>query len=82
MKHTLEADSIQLAFGQRQILTDIYFKCETGKIIGLLGRNGQGKTCLLNIVYGTLSRICKPRKRKDSRFIRRATPSDRGLCHY
>jgi ABC-type multidrug transport system ATPase subunit len=29
-------------------------KCETGKITGLLGRNGQGKSCLFNIVYGGL----------------------------
>lgn len=52
--HKLEADSIQLEFGDRKILTDIYLFCETGSITGLLGRNGQGKTCLLNIIYGTL----------------------------
>ena len=53
MNHTLETDSIQLAFGLRQVLTDVYIKCETGKITGLLGRNGQGKTCLMNLLYGT-----------------------------
>lgn len=54
MIHTLEADSIFLEFGKRRILSDIYFKCETQKIIGILGRNGAGKTCLMNIVYGNL----------------------------
>lgn len=54
MIHILEADSIQLEFGARRILSDIYFKCETGKVTGLLGRNGQGKSCLLQIVYGSL----------------------------
>lgn len=54
MVHTLEADSIFLKFGDRSILTDIYLKCETGQITGLLGRNGQGKTCLMNIIHGTL----------------------------
>jgi ABC-type multidrug transport system ATPase subunit len=54
MMHILEADSIWLEFGIRKILTDIYIKCESGKITGLLGRNGEGKTCLLNIIYGTL----------------------------
>jgi lipopolysaccharide export system ATP-binding protein len=54
MIHKLEVNSIQLEFGQRRILTDIYFKCETGSITGLLGRNGQGKTCLMNIVYGSM----------------------------
>lgn len=55
MIHTLEADGIQLNFGLRQILSDVYLKCETGKITGLLGRNGQGKTCLMNIILGTLN---------------------------
>ena len=55
MNHTLEADSIQLQFGDRVILSDIYLKCETGKITGLLGRNGQGKSCLMKIIYGTLN---------------------------
>jgi len=54
MTHKLEAGSIQLKFGDRKILSDIYLKCETGKITGLLGRNGQGKTCLMKIIYGTL----------------------------
>jgi ABC-type multidrug transport system ATPase subunit len=36
------------------ILSDIFIKCETGKIVGLLGRNGQGKTSLLKTVYGEL----------------------------
>lgn len=50
----LEFDSIRLSFGGRMILCDIYMKCETGKITGLLGRNGQGKSCLFKIVYGEL----------------------------
>lgn len=52
--HLLEADSIQLAFDSRSILSDIYLKLETGKITGLLGRNGAGKSCLLKIIFGSL----------------------------
>jgi len=59
MKHKLEVDGVQLEFGERRILSDIYFKCETGFISGLLGRNGEGKTCLMNIVYGSLSASSK-----------------------
>lgn len=55
MKHTLEADSILLDFGEKRILSSIYLKCETGEITGILGRNGEGKTCLMNIVYGNIS---------------------------
>ena len=55
MTHTLTADSIQLEFGLRQILSDVYIQCRTGKITGLLGRNGQGKTCLMRAIYGDLA---------------------------
>lgn len=54
MKHILEADGIQLQFGERKILTDIYIKSETGRVTGILGQNGEGKSCLMNIMYGTL----------------------------
>lgn len=54
MTHKLEADGIQLEFDGRKILSSVYLKCETGKITGILGRNGQGKTCLMKIIYGSL----------------------------
>lgn len=55
MIHTLEADSIQLEFTGRKILSSIYLRCQTRNIVGLLGRNGQGKSCLMNSIYGTLN---------------------------
>lgn len=55
MSHILEADSIQLEFDGRRILNNIYIKCETRNITGLLGRNGQGKSCLMKIIYGSLN---------------------------
>ncbi|HXU26201.1 MAG TPA: ATP-binding cassette domain-containing protein, partial [Bacteroidia bacterium] len=57
--HTLEADSISLHFGLKKILSNVYINCQTGSITGLLGRNGEGKTCLLNIIYGTLQATSK-----------------------
>jgi ABC-type lipopolysaccharide export system ATPase subunit len=59
MIHTMEADGIRFEFGLRKILSDIYIKCQTGKITGLLGRNGQGKTCLMNIIYGSMGNVDK-----------------------
>lgn len=53
--HKLEVDGVFLQFGDRTVLSDVYLKCETGKIVGLLGRNGNGKTSLMNIIYGNLS---------------------------
>ncbi|HSZ32300.1 MAG TPA: ABC transporter ATP-binding protein, partial [Puia sp.] len=49
----LEVDSVQLSFKKRKILSDIFISAEKGKISGLLGRNGQGKSSLFKIIYGT-----------------------------
>jgi len=54
MINTLEVDSIILDFGSRRILNDVYLKSETGKITGLLGSNGSGKSCLMKIIFGEL----------------------------
>jgi ABC-type lipopolysaccharide export system ATPase subunit len=54
MHNVLEIDGIQFQFKEKKVLSAIYIKCETSKITGLLGRNGQGKSCLMNIIYGTL----------------------------
>lgn len=54
MIHKLEVDSVLLEYGSRRILSDVYLKCETGKVTGLLGRNGIGKTSLMNLIFGSL----------------------------
>ncbi len=59
MNHSLEVDSIILEFGTKRVLQDIYLKNATGEITGILGRNGCGKTCLMNIIYGELKIIDK-----------------------
>jgi ABC-type lipopolysaccharide export system ATPase subunit len=50
----LEIDNIELYFKNKRILNGIYLKAETGKVTGILGVNGSGKTSLLNIVFGCL----------------------------
>jgi len=52
--NTLEFDSLYLEFGFHRVLSSIYMKCSTGRIVGLLGRNGSGKSCLMRIVFGAL----------------------------
>lgn len=52
--HNLEVDSLIKQFGHKQLLTDIYLKCETGEVLGILGRNGTGKSTLLQIIFGSL----------------------------
>jgi lipopolysaccharide export system ATP-binding protein len=48
----LEADGIRIAFGGRQLLGSIYLRVQTGQIVGLLGRNGSGKSVLLQAIFG------------------------------
>ncbi|MFZ6014658.1 MAG: ATP-binding cassette domain-containing protein [Bacteroidota bacterium] len=55
MTPTLEFDSIQLEYDFRQVLASVYMRCNVGEIVGLLGRNGSGKSSLMKIVFGTLS---------------------------
>jgi len=54
MPHYLEIDSVHKSFGQNSVLSDIYLKCETGDIIGMLGSNGSGKSTLLKILFGSM----------------------------
>lgn len=51
----LKVDSVQLSFDDRKILQDVYLQCNQGEVIGLLGRNGSGKSSLLKIIFGTLT---------------------------
>lgn len=47
-------DSVELSFGDRDIISGGFLKLEKGEILGLLGRNGSGKSSLLKIIFGTL----------------------------
>ena len=55
MTDILEIDDVILEFHSLRVLNGIYMKSETGKITGILGRNGSGKSCLFKILFGTLS---------------------------
>lgn len=46
----LKLDHIQKKFDAKEVLRDVNFTFEEGKIYGLLGRNGAGKTTLFNCI--------------------------------
>lgn len=51
----LEVDSVQKQFQGKNIISDLYLKCETNDIIGILGRNGSGKSTFLKILFGIVA---------------------------
>ena len=54
MKHTLDISSVRLLYDERLILSDVYLNIETGNIVGLLGRNGEGKSSLMRVIFGVI----------------------------
>ena len=48
MKFIIE--NLSKSFGDKKVLKDINFTFEEGKIYGLLGRNGAGKTTFFNCI--------------------------------
>lgn len=54
MDEVLEVSSVFKNYGNKEVLKDINFKLKEGKVVGILGPNGQGKTTLLNIIGGLI----------------------------
>ncbi|MBQ7190789.1 MAG: ABC transporter ATP-binding protein [Kiritimatiellae bacterium] len=50
----LTVDHLSFSYGRNTVLRDVSFQFETGEIIGLLGKNGTGKTTLLKILATSL----------------------------
>ena len=54
MNHRLVVDSVVVQFGEKTVLSGGYITSETGKVTGLLGRNGTGKSCMFRALMGGL----------------------------
>ena len=50
----LECENLSKNYGGLRALDELNFKLESGKIVGLLGPNGHGKTTLIKILSGLL----------------------------
>lgn len=48
----LNVESINVSYGDLQVLWDVSFKVEDGEIVAILGSNGAGKTTILNTIMG------------------------------
>lgn len=50
----LEIDSLSHAYGPRRVLAGVYLSVRPGEVVGVVGRNGCGKTTMLRAILGTL----------------------------
>jgi ABC-2 type transport system ATP-binding protein len=51
----VEFKNVNKSFDEKVILTDVSFTIEPNKIIGLLGKNGMGKTTIIKLLNGLLT---------------------------
>ena len=50
----INCQNVHIAFGSRPLLEDASLQIHRGEKIGLLGRNGEGKSTLLRLIAGEL----------------------------
>lgn len=50
----LEITNVQKTYGKKSVLNNISFKADSGECVAIVGRNGCGKTTLLQIMAGVL----------------------------
>jgi len=55
MSAAIILDNVTKSFGKKSVLKGISGRIEQGRVVGLLGRNGEGKTTLLRIMLDILS---------------------------
>ncbi len=51
---TLEVRNVSFSYGEHQVLKDVSFEVETGKLVSVLGPNGVGKSTLFRCMLGLL----------------------------
>jgi len=51
----LEIKNITVDYGEGKVLDGLSLTLRTGSVHGLVGRNGEGKTTLLNTIYGSVT---------------------------
>ncbi len=56
-KNAIEVSHLYHAYNSRVVYEDLNFSIPSGSICGLLGKNGQGKTTLVNILMGFLKPV-------------------------
>lgn len=71
-------EDLSKSFDKKQVLRDIEFTFQAGKIYGLLGRNGAGKTTLFNCLNGDIKTDTGRFYMKEDNGVRDVVPEDIG----
>lgn len=50
----LTVKNLNKTFGKKQILHDVSFECQRGRIVGLIGANGAGKTTIMKAILSLI----------------------------
>lgn len=51
-QYVIEVRNVSKSFGENQVLKNVSLRCESGKIYGIVGYNGSGKTVLFKCICG------------------------------
>ena len=54
MSKVLEVNNVYKRIKGKSILNGVTLSVEQGRVLGIMGPNGQGKTTLLNVIQGFL----------------------------
>ena len=57
MPDLLNVQGLTAGYGEAIVLTDVTFRLAEGKALALLGRNGMGKTTLVNSIIGVTRHV-------------------------
>ena len=50
VRGSVEFDHVSLTLGEKEVLSDISFKLEAGKTLGIMGQTGSGKSTIVNLI--------------------------------
>ena len=51
----LQVKNVYKSYGSKKVLKDVSFNVESGRIVGLLGKNGTGKTTIIKLINDLLT---------------------------
>lgn len=54
MKKTIDVRNLHVSYYGNEVVTDINFSAESGKLIGIIGPNGAGKSTLMKAILGLI----------------------------